>query len=369
MAETLTLQEIRDAIMGDAGLIIDSLACVTVDSDTYTINQLVDRTPDPFRMRDSYLYKPDSGTLESFSPTATLTSDISASVVELEYTSSGDPFTVGDIINIGDGGFEKMRVIGINTTTNFLTVERGVGGTTATTHSSAPEIFKKMIPEFRRITAFNYPAANTVDLARGFTFDEDFVGQIYFLISPDDINISINSALGNPQVRTIERTTITFVNNTNEYALPVGLHSKTQILGVYYRDASSNDVIENSAPAWKIIEDDNALTLHFIALPTFNSNVDFIVVWRKFFPPLAGDNETTTCPKELIVPKAEFELFLKIFKQHGTQARQMFAQDMALVEKKVNEYIAAVISPAEAREYNINEPIFVPDVLPKSYSW
>jgi len=366
MAELLTRKFIRETIMGDAGLIKDALSVINVDADTYTINALADLVPDPFRMRDSFLFKPSNNTNAPLVPSATIAASMDTTQTTIGYGSTGDPMTAGDIILIDN---EKMRLELVGTAGNILTLVRAVDGTTAAPHSQFATIFQAAGPEFRRITSFGFPTTNDVDIARTFTFNEDFVGQVYFLITPDDINKSIDSALENPQVRTIERTTITFVNNTNEYALPVGVHSKTQILGVYFRDSSTSDVLEWSAPAWKAIEDDNAVTLHFITLPTFNSNVDFIVVWRKFFAALGSDADTTTCPKELIIPMAEFELFKKIFKTHGDTARRMFAQDMALAEKRVQEYVAAVISPAETREYNINEPVYVPDVLPKSYSW
>ena len=367
MAETLTLKQIRELILGDAGLIMDALSAVFVDSNTYTIDKLADKSPDPYRMRDSFLYKPSNDTTAAYTNAVTVNGAHTASVTILDYTSAGDDVTAGDVIMVDSS--EKMLVELVDAANNKLTVVRGFNGTTAAAYTGGETVEQAAGPEFRRVTNFNYPTSNNVDLSRGFTFNEDFVGQIIFLIDPDDADKSINAALENPQVRTIERTPITFINNTNEYALPTGIHSKTQILGVYLRDSSTSDVIEQSAPAWKIIEDNNAATLHFIVIPTFSANVNFIVVWRKFFSPLTYDAETTTCPKELIVPQAEFELFKKIFKQHGDTARRMFAQDMALAEKRVQEYVAAVISPAETREYNINEPIYVPDVLPKSYSW
>ncbi len=350
--------------MGDAGLIMDALSVVAVDTDTYTIDALADKAPDPYRMRDSFLYKPSNDSTAAFAPAVTVSGAHDGTVTAITVNDASG-ITAGDVAMIDSA--EKVLVTLI--TGNVLTVVRGFDGTTAVAYTGAETVVQAAGPEFRRITTFNYPTTNTVDIARAFTFQEDFVGQIFFLIDPDDIRKSISTALKNPQVRTIERTTITFVNNTNEYALPTGLHSKTQVLGVYFRDASSSDVSEQSAPAWKIIEDDNALTLHFITLPTFNANVAFVVVWRKFFSPLTFDAETTTCPEELLIPQAEFELFTKIFKQHGDTARRMFAQDMAIAEKRVQEYVVAVISPAETREYNINEPLFVPDVLPKSYSW
>lgn len=367
MAETLTLKQIRELITGDAGLLMDALSAINVTSLTYTMDKLADKAPDPYRMRDTYLYKPSNSTTVAYANAITVDGAHTAAVTVLTYTSSGDDVVAGDVIMVDSS--EKMLVELEDADNNKLTVVRGYDGTTAAAYTGGETVVKAAGPEFRRITEFDYPTTNVVTIARAFTFAEDFVGQVFFLLDPDDIKTSINTALSNPQVRAIERTTISFVSGTNEYTLPMGLHSKTQILGVYFRDASTSDVREESAPAWKIIEDGNALTLHFIALPAYNANVEFIVVWRKFFAPLTYDTETTTCPKELIVPKAEFELFLKIFKKHGDQSRKMFAQDMALAEKKVNEYIAAVISPAETREYNINEPIYVPDVLPKTYSW
>ena len=367
MAETLTLKQIRETIAGKAGLLIDALSAIYVDADTYTIDKLADLTPDPFRMRDTYLYKPSAATTAAYSPVATVNGAHTAAVTVLAYTSTGDPVTAGDVIVVN--GLEKMLVELVDTTTNTLTVRRGYDGTTAVSYVGGETIVRGAGPEFRRITKFNYPTANTVDLARAFTFNASFVGQIYFLINPDRLNTAIGEALQNPQLRTIERTAITFINNQNEYALPVGVHSKTQILGVYLRDASSADVSEASMPAWKLIEDDNAVTLHIITLPTFDSNVGFVVVWRKFFAALGHDAAATTCPRELVIPQAEVEMYKQIIKTHGSVAKQTFMQDLVLAEKALQEHIATVIAPAEVREYHIDEPVYLPAVLPRGWSW
>lgn len=57
MAETTTLKVIREAVADDLGILIDTAIDVVVDTDTLTINQLADKTPDPERMRNAYVYQ------------------------------------------------------------------------------------------------------------------------------------------------------------------------------------------------------------------------------------------------------------------------------------------------------------------------
>lgn len=57
MAETTTLKAIREAVADDLGLLIDTAIDVVVDTDTLTINQLADKSPDVERMRDAYVYQ------------------------------------------------------------------------------------------------------------------------------------------------------------------------------------------------------------------------------------------------------------------------------------------------------------------------
>jgi len=369
MAETLTLKNIMEACARRGALLIEAPA-VNVDADTYTINKLAEVSPDPFRMRDSFLYKSQAATTAAYSPDAvTLAVDITAAQTSFVYTCTSDPIQAGHVIKIEN---EKMLVEIVTAATNTVQVQRGYDGTTAAAHDGDPAplaVVQAAAPEFRRITTFGYPATNNVDIDRAFTFAESFLGQIYFMINPDDLKDCINESLQHPSIRTIERTTIAFVNNQNEYVLPNAVHTKTQILGVYLRDSTSTDIIEQHAPAWKPIEDDNAVTLHYITLPDFSSTVDMVVVWRKFFSPLASDAATTTCPRELIVPKATFEMYKKLFLKHGETAKRTFGQDAAIAEKEWMEYQMQVIAVAEARELQIGEPVYVPDVLPKSYSW
>jgi hypothetical protein len=286
MAETLTLKEIREQIMGNAGLLMNPITATLVDGDTYTINELADLSPDPFRMRDSYLYKPSA-------------------------------------------------------------------------------------EEFRRVLSFGYPTNNNVELARAFTANATInPAQIYFLLDPPEINRSINEGL--TSLYTVERTTVALVANTNEYAIANALHTKTQVLNVLFRDTTGvTDIQEMAAPFYKLIEDDNVVTLHIITNEQYPvvSNTSVVVVWRKYYTSLANDAATTTCPRELILPKAAVSLYHKLFKRHGNQAKNLFAQDLAVAEKTYMEARELIIAPAEARELHISEPVELPHVLPRTWSW
>lgn len=286
MAETQTLKQIREGVTGKAGLLFDPVVATLVDGTHYTIDELADLSPDPFRMRDSYLYKPTT-------------------------------------------------------------------------------------EEFRRITNFNFPTNNQVTIARAFTANATInPAQIYFLLDVPELNRCINEAL--PSLYAIERTEIALVANDNEYALPAGVHTKTQVLNVLYRDSTGvTDFQESSAPAWKLIETGNAVTLHIITnekVPV-TTNTVAVIVWRKYYSTLANDAATTTCPRELIIPKVEMEVYKKLFKRHGAQAKAVFGQDLAIAEKDYMEARETIIAPAEAREYHLDEPVELPHVLPTSWSW
>lgn len=286
MADTLTLKEIRETIMGRAGLLFSPVVATTIGTASYTINELADLSPDPFRMRDSFLYKPTA-------------------------------------------------------------------------------------EEFRRILSFGYPTNNNVVLSREFTAAATISpAQIYFLLDPPECNRTISEA--HQSLYTIERTSISLVANQNEYAIANALHTKTQVLNILYRyTVGGADIYETAAPAFKLIEDDNVVTLHLITneqTPAV-ANTSVVVVWRKYYGALATDAATTTCPRELILPKAEMALFKKLFKRHGDAAKRIFGQDLSIAEKDFMEARELIIAPSEARELHISEPVELPYVLPRTWSW
>src|SRR3990172_2250362 len=107
MAETLTLKNIMEASARRGGLLVEAPA-VNVDADTYTINKLAEVAPDPFRMRDSFLYKSQAATTAAYSPDAvTLAVDITAAQTSFVYTCASDPIQAGHVIKIEN---EKMLV-------------------------------------------------------------------------------------------------------------------------------------------------------------------------------------------------------------------------------------------------------------------
>ena len=72
-------------------------------------------------------------------PTATILNCASTSDTAVNYSvSSGDPFKVGDIIEVGG---ELMRISAINVTTNALTIKRGLYGSTKVNHADGAAIF------------------------------------------------------------------------------------------------------------------------------------------------------------------------------------------------------------------------------------
>ena len=77
-------------------------------------------------------------TYAAFSPAVTLNGGIDSSVTTVNYTSTGDPIAVNNLIQIDS---EAMRVTAVNTGTNGLTVTRATYGL-ATAHTNGTAILK-----------------------------------------------------------------------------------------------------------------------------------------------------------------------------------------------------------------------------------
>lgn len=286
MAELTTLKQIREAITTKAGLFLDGQVA-TGAGNPYTIVTLSDNVPDPYKMRDAFMYK----------------------------------------------------------------------GATS---------------EFRRVLSYAYPTSDQVTLNRDFAAPGAFTAQFYFMIDPEQLNGAIREA--HRELYKVTRTAIALINNTNEYQLPDGIHTKAQVLGIYYRDTTggATNILEESAPAWKLVETGNVVTLHLITNevnPIFDSTVGLVAVWREYYGSLPIDTSTTTCPRELIIPKAEMAMYTKLFKRHGDAAKRLFGQDMALAEKAYHEARLTIIVPAEARELHIDEPVDLPRSITRGRSW
>src|SRR5439155_2494870 len=72
-----------------------------------------------------------------YSPAVTLTAAITSSQNQFNYTSTGDPIKLNDVLLVES---ERMVVGNVDTSTNLLTVSRGAFATTAAAHNATVPI-------------------------------------------------------------------------------------------------------------------------------------------------------------------------------------------------------------------------------------
>ncbi len=202
-----------------------------------------------------------------------------------------------------------------------------------------------------RITAFNYPAANTIDLAVGILVDAtaDLLSEMYFMLNVDDWNRVVNEAL--TELWRWDRQSIPLIANTNEYALASWIQTGGQVGEILFRDTNPTPAIEGPAPTWTIQEDDNVLTLKIFQLPALVTNVNVIVKARHYYDELVTDAATTTCPLQLITQAGVLKGAEKIFKTRGKAMRDLFGQTLIVAQKKLDEQKQEHMPKIIAREF------------------
>lgn len=202
-----------------------------------------------------------------------------------------------------------------------------------------------------RITQFNYPSANTIDLATDILTDAtaDLDSEIYFMLNVDDWVRVVNEAL--TELWRWDRQSIALIANTNEYALASWVQTKGQIGEILFRDTTPTPAIEGPAPSWTINEDDNVLTLKLFALPAQVANLNVIIKARHYYDELDTDADTTTCPLQLITQAGVLKGAEKIFKTRGKAMRDLFGQTLIVAQKKLDEQKQEHMPKIIAREF------------------
>jgi hypothetical protein len=205
--------------------------------------------------------------------------------------------------------------------------------------------------EWSRITGFNYPTNNNVDLAVGILADvtADLLSEIYFMLDLDNWNRVVNEAL--TELWRWDRQTIPLIANTDEYALASWIQTSGQIGEVLFRDTNPSPPLEGPVPAWTLQEDDNVLTLKILQLPAQVTNVNIVVKARRYYAELATDAATTTCPLQLITQAGVLKAAEKIFKTRGRAMRDLFGQTLIVAQKKLDEQKADHMPKIIAREF------------------
>jgi len=152
--------------------------------------------------------------------------------------------------------------------------------------------------------------------------------RIYFLLSPEELNDALNEEL---QLNSYEtRYDITLVSGTNEYTLPAHVTSRTHVLGVIFRySVSGSPIVEQPAPSFMLIEDDNVVTLQIINMPVDLTNLTCVVRLRKYYDSLATEASITTMPYNYAVKMASMAMMKKLATKYGADAvRKIFKDEM-----------------------------------------
>lgn len=204
--------------------------------------------------------------------------------------------------------------------------------------------------KWSRVTAFNYPSNNTVDLAVSILVDETSqISEFYFMLDPDNWDRVINEAL--TELWRWDRASIALLANTNEYVLPDWIQTAGQIGEVLFRDTNPSPPIEGPAPSWTVQEDDNVLTMKLFSQPGSVTNVNLIVKARRYYSELDVDVDATTFPIQLIIQAGVLKAAEKIFKTRGRAMRELFGQTLIIAQRKLDEQKLQHMPKIIAREF------------------
>lgn len=186
--------------------------------------------------------------------------------------------------------------------------------------------------EWRRITDYTYPSTVTVTRTSGITTG---AAQIYFFMTPDELNDALNEALTELYFEDIE--TISLVANTYVYTLPTWMQQKGQFLAAKWRDITSvaTDPQEQHVASFMLKEDANSMTIKIQELLRDITTWDLQISGRHNYASLASDAATTTCPRPLIVPAVKVRILHKLSQKFGKGMMSLFGPKMVISEREL----------------------------------
>jgi hypothetical protein len=350
MAETATRKTIREACADTLGLLLQVLVTIKVDADTYTIPALADVSPDPERMRDSFLY--DSAGAEfrrillfgyptnnnvDISRAFTYSAGTTTAISDTSLTDTAQNWVVNALIG---------RVLTCNTKTMTITAN------TATV-----------------ATGTGWSGGGNPGTPQAYTLSLLTAQQIYFMLSPDEWNSIINETL--PDYYYIDRIAVTPITNTTEYSLATAtwLQTKGQIIDVFFENITTK--IPEPVGSYEFTETANVLKLILHCSPPDAATYNIVVEARHNYAALATDATTTTCPYELWFNAVQVGGLHRIYKKYGSNIKRLFGQAVMIAERELANAKSKVLPPLTPRNLHMDVAWSGPDFdfLPEDASW
>lgn len=230
--------------------------------------------------------------------------------------------------------------------------------------------------EWHRVDGFSITSGNLTAI-QAFTDPPEAseAVQLYSILSPDEWRAAVNAFLQTVFFEDVIQITLTSGKNLygpSDHGA-TWLQSKGQILGYKYENtgAGAANVARESVPVVEPIEDDNAVSFYFPALPGSVSDLKVHVRARRYYGALATEADTTTCPYPLLIEGTKFEALKMIFSRMGARAKPMFGQEMVLTERELAKAKGKWLPPITHEEQRTDEDWAGVDLgyLPDTWSW
>jgi hypothetical protein len=179
----------------------------------------------------------------------------------------------------------------------------------------------------------------------------DEVG-IYLLLNPKEMNDAINEEIVSNSREW--RETVVLAENDNEYVLPEWVLKRGQVMDVGFRSnvGGGNIAREYPAPSYRLLPNDNTVTLHIIHLPIYDASVSLVARLRRYYEKILNDTDTTTLPRDLGVRMVQVALYKKLRRTYGDDfARKMWNDEMRQAQQDYAALQQEYEPPYEATDF------------------
>jgi hypothetical protein len=204
---------------------------------------------------------------------------------------------------------------------------------------------------------------------------------VYFLLSPEDWNDSLNEAL--EELFKVVRVEIDIVAGDSLYPLDsvtdaesdlcTWLQSRTQVYGVEYRRTNGATVSLEQLGGVRFLENNNSLSV-LLTMPPVTSDAGATLelvarkpyVWRDSL--LSTDATTTNCPYKLAMVATQVKAFRLLFKRHGETMKRQFGAAIVIAERELTRTINELVPSMRPQPLMVDES-FEPDIPPEMQRW
>ena len=193
---------------------------------------------------------------------------------------------------------------------------------------------------------------------------------LYFIITPVDWNSAAMDAIR--KLYFTDRITIPPVSGESLYAIPEGwLQRRGQVERIVFRWTSNDRDQEIDAASYDLIEDANAVSILFGALPTEDvSSFSIIVEGRHFYEELATDAATTTCPKQLAKAQLKVDALRRVWAVMGeAEAKKMFETEMKQAQLELLDAKKLHVPQTQVSPVHVQRAQPGPEMAMTSYRW